>query len=419
MAPGRRGRRVSLRRTEPADRGGDDPGSSRHDLRPQRLRSSRLSEDAASVFATPYQIENAPKAAAQLANVLDTDESKILELISNRESGLRVPGSQGRSFDRRRGRRARSSRRRPAAGLAAAIYPEGELASQVIGAVGIDNQGLTGLEAAEDETLGGDDGERIVTRDALGAELERSTTDPSSAGSDLTLTIDASIQATTERVIQDIGETSRPLGATAIVMDPQTSEILAMANWPRVDPYNLDEAESEDLINMATSFTYEPGSTFKAFTVGASMEEGLVTPNTTFDLPPIAPGRRPADRGVPPARLRDDERGRHSRAVLERRSGDDRHAAERQARRTTPSTRGSGSSASASRPASTSPARSRASCSLPRSTPARAWATCRSARASRSPRSRSRTPMPRSPTAGILQHAAARALRERPAGRAP
>jgi len=69
-------------------------------------------------------------------------------------------------------------------------------------------------------------------------------------------------------------------------MDPQTSEILAMANWPRVDPYNLDEAEPEDLVNMATSFTYEPGSTFKAFTVGASLEEGLVTPNTTFDLPP-------------------------------------------------------------------------------------------------------------------------------------
>ena len=157
----------------------------------------------------------------------------------------------------------------------------------MIGTVGIDNQGLTGLEAAEDDILGGDDGERIVTRDALGDELERSTTDPSAAGSDLKLTIDASIQAKTERVIQDIGETSQPLGATAIVMDPQTSEILAMANWPSVDPYNLDEAEPEDLTNMATSFTYEPGSTFKAFTVGASLEEGLITPKTPFDLPPV------------------------------------------------------------------------------------------------------------------------------------
>ena len=167
------------------------------------------------------------------------------------------------------------------------VYPEGELASQVIGTVGIDNQGLTGLEAAQEDILGGADGERLVTYDALGAELERSTTDPSAAGSDLKLTIDASIQAKTELVVQNIGEASQPLGATAIVMDPQTSEILAMANWPSVDPYNLDEAEPEDLTNMATSFTYEPGSTFKAFTVGASLEEGLITPKTPFNLPPV------------------------------------------------------------------------------------------------------------------------------------
>ncbi|MEJ7875536.1 MAG: penicillin-binding protein 2 [Solirubrobacterales bacterium] len=248
-------------------------------------RALALSEDAASVFATPFQIKNAPKTAAKLASALGEDEEKILELISNQESGFEyldrkvdLPTADlvedlgldgvGLLPDSRR------------------VYPEGELASQVIGTVGIDNQGLTGLEAAEEDVLGGTDGERIVTRDGLGDELERSTTDPSAAGADLTLTIDASIQATTERVIQDIGETSKPLGATAIVMDPQTSEILAMANWPQVDPYNLQDAAPDDLKNMATGFTYEPGSTFKAFTVAASMEEGLVTPNTTFDLPP-------------------------------------------------------------------------------------------------------------------------------------
>ena len=244
-----------------------------------------LSEDAASVFATPFQVENPPKTAAKLAELLRADESKILELISDRDSGfaylqrkvdlptadaiekLELPGI-GLLPDSRR------------------VYPEGELAAQVIGSVGIDNQGLTGLEAAEEATLGGDDGELVITHDALGDELERSTTDPSTAGQDLTLTIDASIQATTERVIQDIGEASKPAGATAIVMDPRTSDILAMANWPRVDPYNLDEAEADDLTNMATSFTYEPGSTFKAFTVGASLEEKIVTPDTPFDLPP-------------------------------------------------------------------------------------------------------------------------------------
>lgn len=244
-----------------------------------------LSEDAASVFVTPFQIENAPRTAAKLAKALKKDEAQILELISNRESGFEY---LARKVDLSTADRIEEMEL-PGVGLlpdSRRIYPEGELASQVIGTVGIDNQGLTGLEAAQDEVLGGDDGERIVTRDALGDELERSTTDPSAAGSDLRLTIDASIQAATERVVQDIGETTEPLGATAIVMDPQTSEILAMANWPSVDPYNLDEADPAHLTNMATSFTYEPGSTFKAFTVAASLEEGLIKPSTPFDLPP-------------------------------------------------------------------------------------------------------------------------------------
>ncbi len=245
-----------------------------------------LSEDAASVFATPYQVENAPRTASKLAEALGKDDSEILELISNRESGFEY---LARKVDLSTAD-AIEEMALPGIGLlpdSRRVYPEGELASQVIGTVGIDNQGLTGLEAAQDEILGGADGERLVTYDALGAELERSTTDPSAAGSDLKLTIDASIQAKTELVIKNIGEASQPLGATAIVMDPQTSEILAMANWPSVDPYNLDEAEPKDLTNMATSFTYEPGSTFKAFTVGASLEEGLITPKTPFNLPPV------------------------------------------------------------------------------------------------------------------------------------
>ena len=156
----------------------------------------------------------------------------------------------------------------------------------MIGTVGIDNQGLTGLEASEEEILHGSDGEREITRDALGDELERDTIAVAAGGSDLRLTIDAAIQATTERVIHEIGETYDPDGATAIVMDPRTSEVLAMANWPSVDPYALDEAEPEDLQNMATSFTFEPGSTFKAFTVAGALEEGLVKPSTPFGLAP-------------------------------------------------------------------------------------------------------------------------------------
>jgi cell division protein FtsI (penicillin-binding protein 3) len=243
-----------------------------------------VSEDAASVFATPYQVEDPPATASKLARILKLDSDDVLERITAdsgfeylaRKVDLPTADAVG-DLDLAGIGLLPDSRR---------IYPEGELASQVIGTVGIDNNGLTGLEASEEDVLHGTDGERQITRDALGDELERDTIDPSTAGSDLRLTIDASIQAVTEQVVRGIGETYEPDGATAIVMDPRSSQVLAMANWPSVDPYNLGDARPEDLQNMATSFTYEPGSTFKAFTVAGALEEKLVTPSTTFDLAP-------------------------------------------------------------------------------------------------------------------------------------
>src|SRR4029077_50753 len=105
-------------------------------------------------------------------------------------------------------------------------------------------------------------------------------------GEDLRLTLDPAIQKETEQALGEVGETYAPKGATAIVMDPRNSQLLAIANWPPADPANVKSASPEDLMNRATGFTYEPGSTFKAFTVSAALEEGLVTPETTFTLPP-------------------------------------------------------------------------------------------------------------------------------------
>ena len=259
-----------------------------------------LSEDAASVFATPYQVENPPQAAAQLARVLKVDGAGLLERLANPDSGFEY---LARKVDLPTAEKVQELRLEGIGLLpdSRRIYPEGELASQVIGTVGIDNQGLTGLEASEDEVLRGTNGEREITRDALGDELERDTVDAAAAGADLGLTIDAAVQAATERAVREIGETYEPEGATAIVMDPQTSEILAMANWPSVDPYALDEAETGDLQNMATSFTFEPGSTFKAFTVAGALEEKLVKPSTPFSLPPTI---KVADRTIEEAHPR-------------------------------------------------------------------------------------------------------------------
>ena len=242
-----------------------------------------VSEDAATVIATPYQVEDPPETAHKLAKILDLPEDEVLESIADRTSGFAYV------------------KRKATLGQAAAIenldlagigllpdsrrtYPQGELASQVIGTVGVDNQGLTGLEASEDDVLHGTDGEREVVRDALGDELERNTLDAAQAGADMKLTLDRNIQAETERILAGIGETYRPDGATAIVMDPRNSHILAMANFPTFDPADPASASPEELNNMATSFAFEPGSTFKAFTVAGALDDGVVTPETTFPL---------------------------------------------------------------------------------------------------------------------------------------
>ena len=156
----------------------------------------------------------------------------------------------------------------------------------MIGAIGGEGEGLFGIEASEEDVLDGTDGEVAITSDALGQEIGRDVTTGAAAGHDVELTVDARIQAYTEKVIDGIGDKYQPVGATAIVMNPADGDVLAMASWPPVDPTDLTDADPEQLSNLATGLTYEPGSTFKAFTVAGALEEGLVTPETTFDLPP-------------------------------------------------------------------------------------------------------------------------------------
>jgi len=260
------------------------------------------SEDAATIYATPYQVKDPPKAAQQLAPILGLEDQEVLEALTA-ESGfsyiahkvdfgaaakveaLHLEGI-GELPDSRR------------------TYPQGEMAGQVIGSVGSENQGLTGLEAGEESILRGEDGERQIVRDALGDPIRLQTVKEASDGEDIELTLDPLIQQKTEQVLGEVGETYSPKGATAIVVDPRNSQILAMANWPPVDPSDLSEASNEDLMNRATGFNYEPGSTFKAFTVASALEEKVVTPTSTFTL---APSLQVADRTIEDAEPRGTE----------------------------------------------------------------------------------------------------------------
>jgi cell division protein FtsI (penicillin-binding protein 3) len=247
-------------------------------------RELAVSEDAVDVVATPYQVSNPDRVARRLAPILSVSREDILKALGS--------GSEGFAYLARDVDLSAASRIRklglPGVTTVPAsrrIYPEGKLAAQVIGTVGVDGQGLSGLEGADNGLLSASNGEQRVVLDGLGKAIERDTVAPASDGQSIRLTIDAAIQQRTEEVLADVARTYQPQGATAIVMDPRNAQVLAMANWPTVDPSDPADADPAAMGNMATGFTYEPGSTFKAFTVAGALMQHLVTPNTVFDLP--------------------------------------------------------------------------------------------------------------------------------------
>jgi cell division protein FtsI/penicillin-binding protein 2 len=259
-----------------------------------------VSEDAATVIATPYQVKNPKQTAQRLAEVLPVSRGEIEDALSDRDSGFayvakKVSVDEADAVDELQihGISTLPDSRR--------IYPQGELAAQVIGSVNDENEGLTGLEQALDDTVGGENGEQEVVHDARGEPIRFDTLTEATTGEDLRLTIDAAIQARAEEAIAAAGEAYSAAGASAVVMDPDTGDVLAMANWPGFDPYDPGDASDEQLLNRTTGFTYEPGSTFKAFTVAAAMEEGLVSPETSFYLPPTI---KVADRVIEEAHAR-------------------------------------------------------------------------------------------------------------------
>ena len=134
--------------------------------------------------------------------------------------------------------------------------------------------------------LHGTDGTRRIVKDALGDPLVLQETERAVPGKDLQLTLDAQLQGKVEDVLAQVGEKWEPKGATAIVMDPRTSKVLALANWPRVDANDFGSAPSYAGQNRAVGFNYEPGSTFKAFTVAAALEDRVVRSGEYFHLPP-------------------------------------------------------------------------------------------------------------------------------------
>lgn len=243
------------------------------------------SVDADTIYAVPTEIDDPSTAAGALCEALADCTSKMRDELRERLA-------QPRAFAYVRRRATPLQAERVAAlGLPGVafrkesrrFYPNRELAAHVLGYVGTDNVGLGGLEATYDKTVRGREGKLLVQTDArrqVFSRLERSPT----AGGSIELTIDEQLQHIAEREVRAGVEAARADGGTAVIMDPHSGEILAMASYPTFNPNDYSTAPEIARRNRAVQDLYEPGSTFKLVTASAAIEEGVVKPDDVIDV---------------------------------------------------------------------------------------------------------------------------------------
>jgi cell division protein FtsI/penicillin-binding protein 2 len=168
------------------------------------------------------------------------------------------------------------------------VYPRSTAAAQVLGSVNWNGTaGLSGLEYLDNSLLQGRAGERRIVYDGGGKPIEVQDVRPMVPGKTLKLTIDAALQDQMEQVLAGVGAQYSPRMATAIAMNPNTGAVLGLANWPSVNANDPGASSPAVQADEAVQFNYEPGSTFKAITVAGALQDGLITPSTEFDVPPV------------------------------------------------------------------------------------------------------------------------------------
>lgn len=232
-----------------------------------------------SLVVIPNQIKNKEEVIKNLAEILNVDESKISEHV-NKKSSIEIIHPEGRqlSYDIADKIYALNYEGVYLLKEGKRYYPYNNLFSHSLGYVGIDNQGLSGLELTYDKYLTGTSGAIKYYSDAKGNKLEKSSVyEEPTNGMDLYLTINYDIQASVERELDNAMSKYNADGAWAIVMDPNNGEILALSSKPDFNPSNYNDYDIETINrNHAIWATYEPGSTFKIITLAASVEEKTV-----------------------------------------------------------------------------------------------------------------------------------------------
>jgi len=236
-----------------------------------------------SLYAEPRNMENLAAAAAQLAPVIGMPEEAIEK---------RLHASRGFVWLARRltPEVAAAVRKLDIDGIGFAkepkrFYPNAEIGSHVIGFTGLDPEGLEGIERKYDSTLLGNSGYMVTERDALGRDIgtRGMMMKSASAGQSIALTIDKNIQYIAEKELAAAVENSRAKGGIAIVMEPHTGRLLAMANYPTFNPNLFGKFPQQALRNKAVTDSFEPGSTMKVFLIAAALEEKAVGQNDAFN----------------------------------------------------------------------------------------------------------------------------------------
>ncbi|MGM0817774.1 MAG: peptidoglycan D,D-transpeptidase FtsI family protein [Actinomycetota bacterium] len=248
-----------------------------------------ISVPASTVYANPRLLDDAEidptYVAADLEPLLDIDLATLMERLTA-DSGFVY---LGRQLPRAVGEQV-AAMRLPGIGVVdepRRRYPAGPLAAQVVGFAGLDGEGLSGLEAALEADLAGEPGLLRQERAPGGVEISASPrqVEPSVPGQDVVLTLDRPIQDAAERLLAEAVEEHDAIGASAVVLDVDSGEILAMASQPGYDPADIGQASAYERRNRAVTDVFEPGSVNKAITLAAAIEEGVVDPADTLEVP--------------------------------------------------------------------------------------------------------------------------------------
>jgi cell division protein FtsI (penicillin-binding protein 3) len=237
------------------------------------------------VYAFPKEIKDPNRTASLLAPVLSVPSTRLYDLFTGGSPSLLLASNVPKSVSNKV-----SDLALPGIVLGPQIkryYPQGSVASQVLGYVDTAGKGQYGVEQYYDRYLSGQAGVRSVLRDTAGNNIQvGSNASPSHDGATLTLTIDKTVQGLVEDELNKAIKVHHADSGTIIVMDPHTGNILGMANWPSYNPNHSDTITNKDLPllqNPAIESQYEPGSTFKIVTMAAGLNSHLITPQTSFD----------------------------------------------------------------------------------------------------------------------------------------